>query len=177
MMRAWILTVGVSLPPALAAQLPAYNLPDDPTFTFLGVAPKKVANPGTLPNLGLAVADGIDIDGRVNAGLAVAFLPSTIVHFSPAPDRYRNGTPAFWLYNTQLSLATIRASGDTGSAGLGQGSGDRFSRATPDRRISATVCGPSFADRSLTPIPLFATTSRRSSIVVCSKPVRSIARR
>jgi hypothetical protein len=121
MMRAWMLTVAVSLPAALAAQLPAYNLPDDPTFTFLGVAPKKVANPGTLPNLGLAIADGIDIDGRVNAGLAVAFLPSTLVHFSPSPERYRNGTPAFWLYNTQLSLATVRTSGDTGSTDLGYG--------------------------------------------------------
>src|SRR6478672_10075375 len=103
MMRSSLLTVALSLPALLSAQLPAYNLPDDPAFTFLGVAPKKIANPGTLPSLGLAIADGIDIDGRVNAGLAVAFLPSTIAHFSPSPERYRNGTPAFWLYNTQLS--------------------------------------------------------------------------
>ena len=121
MMRSSMLMVALSLPGLLRAQLPAYNLPDDPAFTFLGVAPKKIANPGTLPRLGLAIADGIDNDGRVNAGLAVAFLPSTIVHFSPSPDRYRNGTPAFWLYNTQLSLATVRTSGDTGSTDLGYG--------------------------------------------------------
>src|SRR3954471_8523575 len=113
--------IALSIPCTLSAQLPAYNIPDDPAFAFLGVSPKKVANPGTLPKLGVAIANGIDVDGRVNTGLAVSFLPSTIFRFSPTPERYRNGTPAFWLYNTQLSLATIRASGDTGSADLGYG--------------------------------------------------------
>jgi hypothetical protein len=113
--------IALSVPAALSAQLPAYNIPDDPAFVFLGVAPKKVANPGTLPKLGLAIADGIDVDGRVNTGLAISLLPSTIIRFFPAPERYRNGSPAFWLYNTQVSLATIRASGDTGSADLGYG--------------------------------------------------------
>jgi hypothetical protein len=113
--------IALAAPRLLCGQLPAYNVPDDPAFTFLGVTPKKVANPGTLPKLGLAIADGIDVDGRVNTGLAVSFLPSTIIRFSPTPERYRNGTPAFWLYNTQVSLATIRASGDTGSADFGYG--------------------------------------------------------
>ncbi|HEY1952667.1 MAG TPA: hypothetical protein VGG76_07660 [Gemmatimonadaceae bacterium] len=111
----------VAVPALLGAQLPAYNVPDDPAFAFLDVAPKKIANPGTLPALGLALANGIDVDGRVNTGLAVAFLPSSLVRFSPSPDGYRNGRPAFWLYNTQLSLATVRASGDTGSTDLGFG--------------------------------------------------------
>jgi hypothetical protein len=116
-----VAAIALSVPTFLAAQLPAYNIPDDPAFTFLGVAPKNVANPGTLPKLGLAIADGIDIEGRVNTGLAVSFLPSTIIRFSPTPERYRNGTPAFWLYNTQFSLATVRASGDTGSTDMGYG--------------------------------------------------------
>src|SRR3954469_1869353 len=113
--------IGLAAPGFLCAQLPAYNIPDDPAFAFLGVSPKKVANPGTLPKLGLAIANGIDVDGRVNTGLAVSFLPATIIRFSPTPERYRNGSPTFWLYNTQVSLATIRASGDTGSADLGYG--------------------------------------------------------
>ena len=121
MMRSPMLFLALCIPSLLPAQLPAYNLPDDPAFTFLGVAPKKIANPGTLPKLGLAIADGIDNDGHVNAGLAAAFLPSTLMHFSPSPERYRNGAPAFWLYNTQLSLATVRTSGDTGSTDLGYG--------------------------------------------------------
>src|SRR5215210_93684 len=111
----------LSLPSVLVAQLPAYNIPDDPAFVFLGAAPKKIASPGTASKLGLTLAEGIDIDGRVNTGLAVSFLPSNIIRYSPSPAKYRNGTPAFWLYNTQLSLATIRSSGDTGSTDLGYG--------------------------------------------------------
>jgi hypothetical protein len=113
--------VALSTPGFLPAQLPAYNIPDDPAFVFLGATPKKVANPGTVSALGLAIADGIDIDGRVNAGLAISFLPSNIIRYSPSPDNYRNGTPGFWLYNTQTSVGTIRASGDTGSTDLGYG--------------------------------------------------------
>lgn len=109
------------LPSALGAQLPAYNVPDDPAFAFLGAAPKRVAHPGTASKLALTLAEGIDIDGRVNTGLAVSFLPSNIIRYSPRPERYRNGTPSFWLYNTQFSLATVRSSGDTGSTDLGYG--------------------------------------------------------
>jgi len=118
-----LLTAAIALafPGILEAQLPAYNIPDDPAFAFLGATPKKVASPGTVSKLGLAIADGIDIEGRVNTGLAVSFLPSNIVRYSPRPEKYRNGTPGFWLYNTQFSLATVRSSGDTGSTDLGYG--------------------------------------------------------
>ncbi len=115
------LIVLASSPGVLGAQLPAYNIPDDPAFAFLGVAPKKVANPGTASKLGLTLAEGIDIDGRVNTGLAVSFLPANIIRYSPRSEVYKNGSPSFWLYNTQLSLATIRSSGDTGSTDLGYG--------------------------------------------------------
>jgi len=113
--------IALSLPGVVNAQLPAYNVPDDPAFAFLGASPKKVAHPGTLSKLGLTLAEGIDIEGRVNTGLAVSFLPSNIIRYSPGREKYRNGTPSFWLYNTQFSLATIRTSGDTGSTDLGYG--------------------------------------------------------
>lgn len=119
--RALTAAIALSLPGVVAAQLPAYNIPDDPAFAFLGAAPKKVANPGTVSRLGLTLAEGIDIEGRVNTGLAVSFLPSNIIRYSPGREKYRNGTPGFWLYNTQFSLATIRSSGDTGSTDLGYG--------------------------------------------------------
>ena len=106
---------------SLSAQLPAYNVPDDPAFVFLGVAPKRVANPGTLPALGFALADGIDLEGRVNAGLAISFIPSSIFYYNLTPERYRNGRPAFWLYNTQVSVATIRKSGDTAATDVALG--------------------------------------------------------
>jgi len=106
---------------ALSAQLPAYNVPDDPAFVFLNVSPKRIANPGTLPALGVALADGIDIDGRVNAGLAVSFLPSNLVRYTLMPEGYRNGRPVFWFYNTQVSIGTVRKSGDTASTDLAFG--------------------------------------------------------
>jgi len=110
----WLASVG-------AAQLPSYNVPDDPAFVFLSVSPKRVGNPGTLPALGIALAEGVDIDGRVNAGLAVSFLPSNLVRYTLTPERYRNGRPAFWFYNTQISVGTVRKSGDTASTDLAFG--------------------------------------------------------
>lgn len=115
----WLSVLALSSP--LSAQLPAYNIPDDPAFVFLGVSPKRIANPGTLPALGLALADGIDIDGHVNAGLAVSFLPSSLFRWSLAPERYRNGRPAFWFYNTQLSVGTVRKTGDAPATDLAFG--------------------------------------------------------
>lgn len=106
---------------SLPAQLPAYNVPDDPAFVFLGASPKRIANPGTLPALGLALADGIDVDGRVNAGLAVSFLPTSLVRYRLTPEAYRNGRPSFWLYNTQVSVGTVRKSGSTPATDLAFG--------------------------------------------------------
>ncbi len=105
----------------VAAQLPAYNVPDDPAFVFLGASPKRIANPGTLPSLGLALADGIDVDGHVNAGMAVSFLPTSLVRYRLTPEAYRNGRPSFWLYNTQVSLGTVRKSGDAPATDLALG--------------------------------------------------------
>jgi hypothetical protein len=103
------------------AQLPAYNAPDDPAFVFLEVTPKRVGNPGTLPALGVALAEGIDVDGHVLAGLAVSFLPSSLVRYSLPAERYRNGRPAFWLYNSQVSVGTARHSGDAPATDLAFG--------------------------------------------------------
>lgn len=105
----------------LSAQLPAYNVPDDPAFVFLDVSPKRIANPGTLPALGLALADGIDIDGHVNAGLAISFLPSSLIRYTLKPEGYRNGRPSFWFYNTQVSVGTVRKSGDSTATDLAFG--------------------------------------------------------
>ena len=105
----------------VTAQLPAYNAPDDPAFVFLGVTPKRIGNPGTLPALGLALAEGIDVDGHVLAGLAVSFLPSSLVRYSLPADRYRNGRPSFWIYNTQISIGTARHSGDAPATDLSFG--------------------------------------------------------
>lgn len=105
----------------LPAQLPAYNAPDDPAFVFLDVTPKRVAHPGTLPALGVALAEGIDVDGRVLAGLAVSFLPSSLVRYRLPAERYRNGRPAFWIYNTQISVGTARHSGDAPATDLAFG--------------------------------------------------------
>ena len=105
----------------VAGQLPAYNVPDDPAFVFLNVSPKRIAHPGTLPALGIALAEGIDFDGRVNAGVAVSFLPSNLVRYTLTPEAYRKGRPAFWFYNTQVSIGTVRKSGDTASTDVAFG--------------------------------------------------------
>lgn len=103
------------------AQVPAYNVPDDPAFVFLGATAKRVAQPGTLPALGIALAEGIDLEGRVNAGLAISFLPSNVFRYNLTPEAYRNGRPGFWLYNTQVSIGTVRKAGDTAATDLALG--------------------------------------------------------
>jgi len=96
-------------------------VPDDPAFVFLGASPKRIANPGTLPALGLALADGIDVDGHVNAGLAISFLPTSLVRYRLTPEKYWNGRPSFWLYNTQISVGTVRKGGDAPATDLAFG--------------------------------------------------------
>lgn len=121
LLGASFLLIAAGYPDFSRAQLPSYNVPDDPAFVFLGVSPKRVASAGTLPALGLALADGIDLEGRVNAGLALSFLPSNLFRYNLTPEQYRNGRPAFWLYNTQVSIGTVRRSGDTASTDLAVG--------------------------------------------------------
>jgi hypothetical protein len=116
-----LLTVLLTYPVASSAQLPAYNPPDDAAFAFLGATPKKVDNPGTLTKLGVALANGIDGSGRAQGGLAVSFLPTTILGWSPTPERYRSGSIPFALYNTQLSVASLKATGDTSSTNMALG--------------------------------------------------------
>ena len=116
-----VVSSSLLLSSTLTAQLPAYNAPDDPAFVFLGVTPKRIGNPGTLPALGLALAEGIDVDGHVLAALAVSFLPTSLVRYSLSAERYRNGRPAFWIYNTQISVGTARHSGDAPATDLAFG--------------------------------------------------------
>lgn len=130
-----------------SAQLPVYNVPDDPAFVFLRVSPKAVANPGTLPALGIALANGINGSGKVESGLAVSFLPSSLLRLSPTMDTYRVGSPGFWWYNTQISIGSVRASGDTASTDFAVGfrtmviGPEPYADSTFRRRVKAMLRG------------------------------------
>jgi hypothetical protein len=104
-----------------AAQLPEYNVPDDPAFTFLGTSPKKIDNPGTVRALGMAFANGIDVNGRVQSGLALSFAPWDVLRLPITVGEYEQGSPRFIGYNTQVSLGTVRSSGDSASTDLAAG--------------------------------------------------------
>lgn len=108
------------IPGSLRGQYPSYNVPDDPVFVYLGVAPKNVATVGAPAQLVAALAQGIDEHGQAVAGVAVSFVPWSPRRFPLGLDEIRNP----WKYaalRTQISLGTVRAAGETGSTDLGIG--------------------------------------------------------
>lgn len=104
-----------------AAQLPEYRVPDDPAFVFLGVTPKQVDAPGSAKEFAFAVASGISAEGKAQSGVALGLAPADVFRVAIPVQRYRSGRPAFWLYNLQLTLGTIRAAGDTASTDFAVG--------------------------------------------------------
>lgn len=107
-----------------AAQEQPYAIPDAPAFAFLGTSPTRIGRPGTARELAVGLANGLDSLGRVQQGLALDFIPW---HLIPGmritlPDYQQKGlNPKYMLANTQLSVGTVRAAGDTASTDLAIG--------------------------------------------------------
>ena len=126
--------LGVALiiaPTALAAQgsssdtalVPlTFSVPEAPAFTFLGIAPAKVSRASSARDLGAALVNGTDSTGRVLTGIALgATLWTLLPNVKIGLDTYQRRPAAYALANTQLSLGTARATGDTASTDLALG--------------------------------------------------------
>ncbi len=103
-----------------AADLAAGPVPESPAFVFLGASPSEVTRPTTLRNLGASLVQGIDEDGRVRQGLAFELTPAFYLT-SVTLKEYRDNWTKYALSNLQLTLGTVRSSGDSASADLALG--------------------------------------------------------
>ena len=110
----------------LGAQTPPPELltaaPESPAFTFLGVSPTRISQPGAVRELGAELLSAIGADGRVRQGFALEIAPWSLIPGLSIPlDDYQNRFLSYVLANTQLSIGTARAAGDTASTDLSAG--------------------------------------------------------
>jgi hypothetical protein len=98
-----------------------YTIPPSPAFTFLGTNPGSVDRPITPRALAVSLIEDFKAGG-IPAGLAVDVAPWSLVPgLRITPERYRTDRAAYVVANTQLSLGTVEARGDTGSTDLALG--------------------------------------------------------
>lgn len=91
------------------------SVPETPAFTFLGVTPGKIDQPGSLRDLGVSLKNGVGKDGKAMEGFALdASVWNLIPGFDIPLDKYRSKNPfPYMLANLQASIATVRSSGDS----------------------------------------------------------------
>jgi hypothetical protein len=96
--------------------------PESPAFTFLNFAPATVTRPNTPRDFVAALANGIDESGHVRQGISLEVTPAYLIPgLGVGLDAYQTSQFKRILSNTQLSIATVRASGDTAATDLGVG--------------------------------------------------------
>jgi hypothetical protein len=99
----------------------AYSVPESPAFSFLDVSPAKVTRPTTPRDLISSIVDAIDAEGRVRQGFALEVQPSAILRTGAGLRAYQESPLTRALTNAQVSLATVRAAGDSSSTDLSYG--------------------------------------------------------
>jgi hypothetical protein len=122
-----------SLPPALRAQAPAAGqsaksaadaiataVPESPAFVYLGTSPASISRPTTLKNLGADIVQGVGADGRVRQGLAFEVTPAFYLA-TVRLSEYQSRWDKYAISNLQLSLGTVRSTGDTASTDVALG--------------------------------------------------------
>ena len=99
-----------------------YTVPESPAFTFLGISPTKVSRASNARDLGIALLNSVDSTGSLLTGVALAATVWTLLpDVNIGPDKYRTDWKAYALANSQLSLGTVRASGDSGDTDIAIG--------------------------------------------------------
>jgi hypothetical protein len=95
-------------------------VPESPAFTYLGTSPAAITRPTTLKNLGADLLQGVGADGQVRQGLAFELTPAFYLTKVRLRD-YQTSWDKYALSNLQLSLGTVRSTGDTASTDLALG--------------------------------------------------------
>jgi len=98
------------------------SAPESPAFTFLGVSPTHISQPGAVRELGAAMLSAIGEDGRVRQGFALEVTPWSLVPGLTVSLRdYQGSWAKYVLANTQLSVGTARAAGSDAATDLSAG--------------------------------------------------------
>jgi hypothetical protein len=99
-----------------------FAVPESPAFTFLNFAPATVTRPNTPRDFVAALANGIDESGHVRQGISLEVTPAYLIPgLGVGLREYQRSFFKRLLSNAQLSVATVRASGDTAATDLGLG--------------------------------------------------------
>ncbi len=104
------------------SRYPSQALPDAPAFTFLAVAPTSVSRPVSPRAFASSLINAIDSSGQVLQGIAIDVTPWTYIPgVSISLDEYQQSRAKYALANMQVSLATVRAGGESGNTNVGIG--------------------------------------------------------
>ena len=57
-----------------------FTVPESPAFSLIGIAPEKITRPATPRDLAIAVANGVDEQGKAKSGLAIEFSPYELLY-------------------------------------------------------------------------------------------------
>lgn len=95
-------------------------VPESPAFVYLGTSPASISRPTTLTNLGADILHGVGADGRVRQGLAFEVTPAFYLARVRLSE-YQTRWDKYAVSNIQLSLGTVRSTGDTASTDLALG--------------------------------------------------------
>jgi hypothetical protein len=93
---------------------------ESPAFVFLGTSPSSITRPTTVKNLGASLLQGVGADGRVKQGVAFELTPAFYLTKVRLTE-YQTQWDKYAISNLQLSLGTVRSSGDTASTDLAIG--------------------------------------------------------
>jgi hypothetical protein len=105
---------------AADASIARFSIPESPAFVFLDATPANVTRPTAPREFAAAFINGIDNAGRVRQGLAVEFQPALLTRPISLETYQRRGIK-YILSTAQLSLGTVRSSGDSGATDLAYG--------------------------------------------------------
>lgn len=107
--------------PSEQAKTAPYAMPELPAVSFIGGQANTVTRPVTPRALVTDIVNGVDANGRLKQGLAVAATPFSLLGGSVNLRQYQG---AWWraaLYNAQLSAGSVRTASDKSSTDLGTG--------------------------------------------------------
>jgi hypothetical protein len=103
------------------AKTAPYAMPELPAVAFIGGQANTIARPVTPRALATDIVNGVDANGHLKQGLAVAATPFSLLGGSVNLSQYQG---AWWraaLYNAQLSAGSVRTATDNSSTDLGTG--------------------------------------------------------
>jgi hypothetical protein len=117
--------ISAALPDAATAQnaeLKPYTIPPSPAFTFLGTTPGEIDRPTAARAFAAGLVQDFRTAGGIPRGLALDVAPWAFVPGLRIPlSRYQADPVAYVLANTQISLGSIQASGDSADTDLAAG--------------------------------------------------------